>query len=212
MESGERVLLIDGDLRRPSVSRWFGIEAKVGLTQVLRGDATLAEALVALRRPRGLRPTENGSARGASPNDLSLRGVLDVLAHGELLDNPAPLLAGPSTAAVLATLSKHYDIVIIDTAPMLAVADTVPLLGLVDGALVVARVGVTNRDAAERLNDVVGRVPHANFLGVVANDVRDTFLEGTYGGMYASGRYGYGDRNGNGTGLPPRRRRRVNVR
>ena len=96
---------------------------------------------------------------------------------------------------------------IIDTAPVLAVADTVPLLGVVDAVLFVARLGVTTRDAAERLGEVVARVPNANVVGVVANDVHDSFLDGGYGGFY-SGRYGYGyaaTRNGNGKrgGGPP---------
>jgi Mrp family chromosome partitioning ATPase len=196
VESGERVLLIDADLRRPSISEWFGIDTEVGLTQVLRGEESLANAVVAVQRPQGARPTENGSPRPAPTFDPRSRGALDVLVHGDLLGNPAPLLATRAMAATLDAASRHYDVVLIDTAPILAVADTVPMLGTVDAVLLVARLGVTTRDAAERLTEVVERVASAKVLGVVANDVRDTFLDAGYGGLYSGRRSGYGYQNG----------------
>lgn len=187
LESGDRVLLIDADLRRPSISEWFGIDSQIGLTHVLRGEASLADAVVTLKQPLG-----------TPASDPRFRGELDVLVHGDVLDDPAPLLASRGMAATLDAASRRYDLVIIDTAPLLAVADTLSMLSSVDAALVVARLGVTTRDAAEHLTEIVARVPDAHVLGTVANDARDTFLDGGYGGLYSGRRGGYGYRNGHG--------------
>jgi Mrp family chromosome partitioning ATPase len=68
------------------------------------------------------------------------------------------------------------------------------LLGVVDAILLVARVGMTTRDAAERVTTAIGRVPRANLVGIVANDIRDEFLNEGRGGYY--GDYGgYGQRS-----------------
>jgi non-specific protein-tyrosine kinase len=200
-ESGERVLLMDADLRRPTISSWFDIDKPVGLTQVLRGEASLAEAVVSVQPPRAASPASNGKPHESVVADPRMRGGMDVLVHGELVDNPGPLLAGRTMAAALSGVSSRYDVVIVDTAPVLAVADTVAMLGNVDAVVFVARLGVTTRDAAERLGEVVARVPNANVMGVVANDVRDSILDSGYGGFYSSRRgYGYGYGNGNGHG------------
>ena len=108
-------------------------------------------------------------------------------------------------AATLDAAGRRYDLVIIDTAPLLAVADTMPLLDEADAVLIVARLGVTTRDVAERLADVVGRVPAANWVGVVANDARDGLLDGGYGGLYVGGRGAYGYRNGHGGAVGDRK-------
>lgn len=197
-ESGERVLLIDADLRRPGVADWFGIDTEIGLTQMLRGGASFAETVVTVRPMHHGEARDNGGPRREVRGDPRAHGQLDVLAHGELLDVPAPLLSSRAMAAMLDAAGRRYDLVIIDTAPLLAVADTVPLLGEADAVLVVARLGVTTRDVAERLGEVVGRVPDANWLGVVANDARAAFLDSGYGGLYVGGRGGYGYRNGHG--------------
>lgn len=200
-ESGERVLLVDADLRRPIISKWFGIEARAGLTQVLRGEVPLADAIVTVYRPQGAPASSNGTQHAAASVDPRLRGGLDVLLHGDVVDNPGPLLASQTMATTLAAVSKRYDVVVVDTAPILAVADAVPMLGGVDAVLFVARLGVTTRDAAERLAELATRVPHANVVGVVANDVRDTSIDGGYyGAAYSDRRSGYSHGNGSNGG------------
>jgi Mrp family chromosome partitioning ATPase len=77
--------------------------------------------------------------------------------------------------------------VIIDTPPLLAVADALPLLGSVDATIVVARIGATNRSAARRVREIIDRIPGASLLGVVANDVAES--------EFAGGYYGYGAYN-----------------
>lgn len=206
-ESGERVLLIDADLRRPSIATRFGLEGQIGLAHVLRGESSLGDAVTTVRHAQPTDPNQNGGGdpHAAHAIDPRSRGVLDVLVHGDLLDDPVSLLGSRGMEATLEAATRRYDLVIVDTAPLLAVADTVPILSVVDAVLLVARLGRTTRDHAERLLEVLARVPEANVAGVVANDLRGPVLDGGYGGLYKGGRdgYGYGHRNGNGNGARP---------
>jgi len=92
---------------------------------------------------------------------------------------------------VLDDLRDAYDVVLIDSAPLLAVTDTVSLLRYADAAVFVSRLGVTTRETAKRLNEVLARVPDVHLLGVVANDLSRLDAAG-YGYGYG---YGYGPYN-----------------
>jgi Mrp family chromosome partitioning ATPase len=69
----------------------------------------------------------------------------------------------------------------LDSSPLLPVSDAVPLLGVVDGVLIVCRMGTTTRHAVKQLKEILSRVPNANVLGVIANDVKLQQASG-YGG------------------------------
>lgn len=198
-ESGERVLVIDTDLRRPSMNQMFGLKAEKGLAHVLRGELALAEAA---QHGVGPEPTAHASVNGDEPapanggGSASAHGVpgsggsLDVLAHGELVDDPVVLLSSERMMALLEEAEEAYDVVLLDTPPVLTVADGVPLLELVDCVLVVARLGQTTRHIADRLNDLIEhRLSGVNFAGVIANDRRKKFDDEGYGSY---GRHGYG--------------------
>lgn len=191
-ELGSRVLVIDGDLRRPSMERLFGLEAdQQGLVQILRGEASLSEAaLTAVSTLQDVQASSNGngsaSANGHAPQP---HGSVDVLAHGERLENPLVLLSSERMGALLAEASRRYDTVLLDTPPVLTVADSVPLLEVVDSVLLVARLGQTTRHAADRFNELLGRLSNVTFSGVIANDRRAEFDDDGYGSY---GRYGYG--------------------
>jgi Mrp family chromosome partitioning ATPase len=86
--------------------------------------------------------------------------------------------------------SEAYDVVLMDTPPVLAVADTVPLLEVFDRVLLVARLGQTTRHAASRFKELVERLSGVNFAGVIANDRREQLDDG-YGTYYGYGYYGY---------------------
>jgi Mrp family chromosome partitioning ATPase len=189
-ETGERVLVIDGDLRRPSMERLFGLKAERGLVQILRGEATLHEAaLPAIRSPEVVQASTNGNGAGPAHHDPQQSGLVDVLAHGEVIESPLGLLSSEPMTTLLAEASQLYDVVLLDTPPVLTVADTVPLLEVVDSVLLVARLGYTTRHAAGRFNDLIGRLSGVNFSGVIANDRREKFDDEGYGSY---GRYGYG--------------------
>jgi Mrp family chromosome partitioning ATPase len=187
-----------------------GVEPERGLSHVLAGGAQLASAALPVPLEHAAESGGNGAqpagarrSRGSGISRVAASsGTLDVLAHGEQVSNPVTLLASQAMKGMLAAASKRYDVVIIDTAPLLPVTDTVPLLGMVDAIVLVARVGVTTRDSAERVTTAIGRVPRANLVGIVANDIRDAFLNDGRGGYYGEYDAGYGQRPDGGVRGP----------
>jgi non-specific protein-tyrosine kinase len=187
-DAGERVLLVDCDLRRPSLAGMFAVEPEHGLVQVLRREATPAQAAVTVFRTNP--SSANGSARRAvAGGDPRVHGSITLLAHGERTESPAALLTSPAMTELLTTASSVYDIVILDSSPILTVSDAIPLLDQVGAVLFVARIGTTTRDEAQRLTELGERVPGMNLVGVVVNDMRDGYLHEGYGSY---GQYGYG--------------------
>jgi succinoglycan biosynthesis transport protein ExoP len=144
-DAGSRVALIDADLRRPSIAEYMGLEGEVGLTTVLIGQANLQDAI-----------QHWGT------------GSLHVLPSGQVPPNPSELLGSRSMARLLEQLSSQYDVVLIDTAPLLPMADAAILATITGGALVVAAADRLHRqelaDGLGSLEDVGARV-----LGVVLN-------------------------------------------
>lgn len=197
-EWGRRVCVVEADLRQPSLCELFGLtRAEQGLTSVLTGEAWLAETRIdidvddlaglrVLERIRSAQATteSHGSSQPASNGSEGEAGRLSLIPGGEMPPNPAAVLsaAGP----LFSELAAEYDILLIDTPPMLAVSDAAPVVGLADGVLVVGRLGRTRSDAAKRLMTELERVPGANVLGVVVND-----LPTERGPGYGYG-YGYG--------------------
>jgi Mrp family chromosome partitioning ATPase len=110
-------------------------------------------------------------------------------------------MASERLAELLDELRERYDVVVIDSAPLLAVTDTVPLVRYADATLLVGRLGVTTRDTARRLMEFVSRVPGVTLLGVVANDLPRLDAE-----AYGYG-YGYGIYGDEGEGRPTKRKR-----
>lgn len=134
-QAGDRVVLVEGDLRRPRVAELFGLESAVGLTTVLVGRVELDEALQETRVPG-----------------------LDVLASGSRPPNPAEILQTSAMERLLDDLRDAYDVVVIDAPPVLPVADASVLGRLADGVVLVVRHGRTGHDqvraAAERIRNV----------------------------------------------------------
>ena len=121
-ENGTKVLLVEADLRRPKVSDYLGLERAVGLTSVLTHRVALQDAV----QPWGTLG-------------------LDVLASGPLPPNPSELLGGRGMRALVDEMRERYDLVIIDTPPVLPVTDAAVLSSYTDGALVVFRANGTRR-------------------------------------------------------------------
>jgi capsular exopolysaccharide synthesis family protein len=144
-EGGEKVVLVEGDLRRPKVAEYLRLESTVGLTTVLIGKLSLEDAI-----------------QSTATEDLA------VLTSGSTPPNPAELLKSSSMASLIASLRETYDIVLIDAPPLLPVTDGALLAAQADGALLVVRHGKTTTDqvtlAVQRL-EAVGAAP----VGVIFN-------------------------------------------
>ncbi|GHD96105.1 polysaccharide biosynthesis tyrosine autokinase [Streptomyces naganishii] len=137
-EVGISTCLVDGDLRRPCVASVFGLVQDAGLTSVLIGQVSIDDVM------------------------QQVEGRLSVLASGPVPPNPTELLASARMEEVLRELADTYEVVIVDTAPLLPVADTVGLASLAQGSLLVVRAARTSRDqvhtAAASLERVGARV------------------------------------------------------
>lgn len=208
-EAGLEVCLVDADLRRPGLARLLSVDSEPGVTDVVVGDETLSNALqpVSTGVP-GLRtlgrlqtplpslplirdgePKERKRSTDRLDEKIGDVGSLAILPSGPEPANPPVVLGSDQMRSILDSLREVFDLVIIDTSPLLAVTDAVPLLSAADGVVLVSRVGMTTTDAAEDVVDQIRRIPGANLLGVVANDVhgRDAGIK-----KYAYG-YGYTD-------------------
>jgi len=154
---GSRVLLLEADLRRPTVGQQLEIELGPGLADVLIGAIPMGEA------------TQSVNLQ-ASPGGEGTSGhTLDVLAAGAVLPpNPGELVESHAMSVVLEQAKSAYDLVVIDTPPLTAVSDAFPLLTKVDGVVIVGRVGHSRRDGMEQLHQVLAS-SGAPLLGVIAN-------------------------------------------
>lgn len=151
-----RVLLLEADLRNPTLAWQMGIQPELGLQGVLAGATPVYEAIrsVQLEGPFG------GRAAGRT---------LDVLACGSTLpSNPGQLLESPAMDAVLDHVKSTYDLVVIDAPPVTAVSDAFSLLHRVDGVMVVGWIGRSPRDLAEQLHETL-EGSGAVQVGVIAN-------------------------------------------
>jgi capsular exopolysaccharide synthesis family protein len=165
-QKGVRVLLIDADLRRPSIHKTLGMGPHSGLSNVLTGTTTLDQAIT--------RTT-------ILPN-------LFVLAAGTPPPNPAELLASANMKEVLAKLCEEYDHIVIDTPPTLSVTDAVVLSPRADAVVLVIRSAQTTKQALRRSRDILTQV-NAKVVGVLLNAVDlsspDYYYYYEYQGKYA---------------------------
>lgn len=166
-EAGGNVLLVDGDMRRPSLNRYLNVVGSVGLSTVLSSAASLDEALQETKFPR-----------------------LTVLTAGTIPPNPSELLGSLAAKNTLNELRNRFDYVIIDSAPLLAVTDGAILAAEADGALILVRAAQTKR---EQLAHAVGMLEDvgATLLGAVL-----TLVPTRGGSAYGYNYYYYGDRSG----------------
>jgi succinoglycan biosynthesis transport protein ExoP len=166
-QKGTRVLLIDADLRRPSIHKTLGMGPKTGLSNVLTGNATLQQAVVR----------------------SSLLPTLFVLAAGTPPPNPAELLASSNMKDILAELREEYDHIIVDTPPTLSVTDAVVMSTRADAVVLVIRSGQTTKQALRRARDLLMQV-NARVAGVLLNAVDLTSPDYYYYYEY-QGKYGH---------------------
>lgn len=155
-ETGQRVLLIDADLRRPMIATYSSLTGGAGLTSVLAGRAEFEEVV---------------QRWGA--------GGLDVLAAGPIPPNPSELLSSRRMSDLLARLRGEYDVVVIDTAPLGSVADASILARQVDGALVVVDRTQARRQLLAQTVDSLHK-SGSTVLGIVFNRDRSLKQRGAY--------------------------------
>ncbi len=188
-DGGERVAVIEADFRRPTQSRLFDLQGQHGLADVLAGRVPVGQAMQSGQAtPRLDGAVSSGGAAGdggvSTVVESSGVGTLSVLVGGSAPANPPALLASEEMAQLLHSVAGEYDYVLIDAPPPLEVSDAMALLKLVDGIVIVARIGHTRDVSAERLAQLLGRTASAPLLGAVANGVPRKDIE-RYGFSWA---------------------------
>lgn len=168
-QAGRRVLLVDADLRRPTIAKTFGIGHPVGLVDYLHGQADIKECC---------HPSEQTN--------------LTICPDGSATSQPSELLQSDRLAEFLAEARQHYDIVLVDTPPLLAVADPAIVADVVDGCILAVRIEKNNRTLIERARSILADHEIA-IDGIIVNS-RDG-KQGGYGyssyNYYGKKEYGY---------------------
>ncbi|MDP9261496.1 MAG: AAA family ATPase [Actinomycetota bacterium] len=192
--AGHRVALVDLDLRRPSLRQFFDLDdEQPGLAQVVLGQASLSDALApvsvrdVVKVPFGAATAENEN--GAVPTrqvPSGQNGSLRVLTTGPLPPNPGELAGSEALAAIIEELRAHFDVVLLDTPPLLQVGDAMALSRSVDGVVIVTRTKVVRRPMLNELRRLL-EVSPALPLGFVVTEAES---EDGYGYGYAGSYYG----------------------
>ena len=166
-DRGKKTLLVDGDLRRPSLHTKFGLNPHMGFSDVLTGEQLWQDVVVPIEgRPNlSLLPSGPGSHRAAD-------------------------LIGPRLSHLLDEFAKEFDLVILDSPPLLGFAECLQMATAADGVLIISRAAETKRRAVAEVISVLSRL-RSNIVGVVLNQVsKNTSSDGySYYGYYRYGNY-----------------------
>jgi capsular exopolysaccharide synthesis family protein len=146
-QQGKKVLLVDADLRKPTVHYTFKLDNRLGLSTVLVGEKSLDDTIKETDVPN-----------------------LHILTCGPIPPNPSELLGSNAMKQMIQKAQESFDMVIFDTPPVLAVTDAQILANTCDGALVVVRSEQTEYEAIQKAKELL-EPAHAKLLGIVLNDV-----------------------------------------
>jgi capsular exopolysaccharide synthesis family protein len=155
-QSDKRVLLIDADLRKPTAHKTFTLSNRYGLSSLLSQQVDIEDVL----------------------QDTTVSN-LTIITSGPIPPNPAEMMSSNRMNTVLQNLRERYDIIILDTPPLLAVTDAQIIASKSDGVLMVVNYGKVKRDMAVKAKANLDRVG-AKLLGVVMNNVKRKASEGYY--------------------------------
>lgn len=148
-QAGKKVILVDCDLRRPSLQKIFNVSATAGFTDMMRDDTRMSKPPL----------QETGVSN------------LQLLTSGTLPPNPSELLASRRMGEVIAALQKQADMVLFDAPPVVAVTDAAVLASKVDAVLLVVSAGKTKREHAKKAKALLEKV-NARLIGTVLNNVK----------------------------------------
>jgi len=173
--ASKKVLIIDADLRRPTQSKIFGIQSELGVTSVLNGECDCKDAI----------------------QETAVEGLY-VMPTGPKPSNPAEALMLPEFGQMLDDLRPEFDMIIIDTPPLLAVTDASNVASQVDGVMFVMRIGRNSKPMAKRAVTILRNL-HVNVIGVIVNAIGDSGYSATYATAWSNyyggrpgGEFGYG--------------------
>jgi polysaccharide biosynthesis transport protein len=181
-QTGQKVLLVDSDMRRPAINKYLGLSTNRGLSACLAGTEDSAAMVMNIEEIPGLH----------------------VMPAGHMPPYPSEMLASEAMPQLVRGWREQFRYIVIDTPPVLAVTDAVVSARVADAIVLVARSEKTGRQSLVRARDLLKKV-HANIAGVVVNDLSFNSVEyRQYYGYYGNDHQGYyhnasGNGNGNGS-------------
>ncbi len=161
-QEGKRVLLVDGDLRKPSLHEIFGVSNRMGLSNLLANHCLVKDTVL-----------------NTMVDNLSL------ITAGQTPPNPAELLSSGRLSELMEEWKECYDMILIDTSPVMAVADGLIISSHCDGAILVIRAGKVKREYIRKSKEKLEQA-RANVIGVVLNNKRIYKSEARYYNYYGS--------------------------
>ena len=165
----EKVLLLDADLRRATIHRFFALNRIQGLAEVLEGEIRLKESI--------------------KSTDLD---NLKVITAGKRINNPSELLETSRLKQLVDELKAYFDLVIVDCAPVIPVSDALILGQELEGVLLVLKAGATQREVVKRARDLLS-ASNLNVVGIIMNNMKES-LPYYYDYKYYGYEYGSADR------------------
>jgi Mrp family chromosome partitioning ATPase len=192
--AGQRVLVVDMDLRRPTLHRLFGIERDVGVAEVVGGTVPLESALIDV--PIGDVGLYQTSGTELATRDDPKSGLIRILTAGQPTRVIGSSLSSPVFGEVVSAVSRLADLVLVDTPPLLPVSDAMAVAQFTHGTLVVVRASVATRKALSEAARLIEGCANVK-LGVVVTDTKSHVAT-----------YGYSGYTQAHTATPDRRKRR----
>jgi Mrp family chromosome partitioning ATPase/cell division protein FtsN len=176
-QNGQRTLLVGSNMRRPSLHRFFGIEREPGLSDILVGNANWRDCIRTV--------ADIIMGRFEMEDIMAAPGLdnLHIIESGPIPANPSELLSSPAMATFLREVREEYDVVLIDTPPVLPVTDSAIVAGQADGVVLVYQAGKVGRLVLKRAKAHIESA-RGTVLGVVLNDVQSEIAGYTYAHYY----------------------------
>lgn len=196
--SGKHVCLVDLDLRRPYIHWFFHLVDGRGITDVALGRATIDDALTRIDPATGWQGRAPSGSEQDEGTTMGDPGSLDVLVSGPLPPDPGEFVGTRKLADILAELRRRYDIVLLDSPPLLRVGDAMTLSSRVDGLILLTRLDVVRRPMLRELSRVLESMPLAKLGYVVTGSRDETAYSYGYGYGYSARPGSVPDAGGNG--------------
>ena len=185
-QAGTKTLLVECDLRKPVISKAFGVDRNPGLTDVLLGNYSLGEVTKTI--------TDIMVGEMSMDQVMATAGLdnLNLLTCGTIPPNPSELIDSQRLVELIDEVKREYDLVLFDTPPILSTSDPMILGTKVDAVLLVYRVGAVSRTLLKRSATQLEQV-NATLLGVVLNDIKSELSPDFHGYKYYKSYYSYKD-------------------
>lgn len=185
--AGQRVIVLDGDMRRPMLHHYMGIDNSIGLTNVIAGSCTLRESLQMIDAQDLAISSSNLMANTAIPGfSASTNGVKPIYCAtvGPIPPNPGELISSEKFGSLIDEARQYADIVLVDAPPLGAVGDAASMASKVDGVVVVVRIAQTPKKSLGLINHFIETVPTCVMGLVVTNASAEGSAYGYSGAYY----------------------------